>query len=291
VVPQWFTTAALPLFSFSQVELPWSLGPPDGRYLIRPAGAGADAPASHVLLVSTLGAPRRPRPGRRRRRPAPPGPAPAPVSTGRATVIAVEPPLADAASAMAWLSNAGEDRLAADLAVLNRALHEFRLAVADPYVQLVERGRVLVARVGFGEGEQVASGDWTQARELVHAPRRERRARLLEPQARLAAMLGGREPPLVSAELALRARLDVDHDRFREAALQLRVALDAALAELGSDGALAGRVAELQGERDAVEAAARAALAGPLSAHERETVTATLGRLEAALRARAFARA
>ena len=55
---------------------------------------------------------------------------------------------------------------------------------------------------------------------------------MLHPQARLAAVLGARERPLACEELALRARLDLDHGREREAALQLLVALDAALAEL-----------------------------------------------------------
>jgi len=286
-----FTWPPLPLFSFSQVELPWALGPPDGRYLIRGPGAQPDAAPTHVLLVATLGAARRSRLDRRRQRPAAPEPGPTPVATGRATVIAVSEPWPDAGAARAWLQGAGEEGLAADLAVLNRALHEFRLATADPYVQPVRRGQLLVARAGYGDGEQVAHGVWTEARELLDGRRAARRAQALEPQARLAASLGGREPALVCAELALRARLDLDHDRFREAALQLQVALDAALAELGRDGAVADRLAELRTLRGAVGAAARSALTGALSAAERESVAATLGRLEAALRARAFAHA
>jgi hypothetical protein len=46
------------------------------------------------------------------------------------------------------------------------------------------------------------------------------------------------------------------------------------------------RLAELRGRRDPVAAAAQAALAGPLSAEEREAVALTLARIEAALRAR-----
>ena len=60
---------------------------------------------------------------------------------------------------------------------------------------------------------------------------------MLTPQARLAAVLSARERPLVCEELTLRARLDLDHGRGREAALQLLVALDAALAELQADPA------------------------------------------------------
>ena len=59
------------LFRFAQVELPWQLGPPDGRYLVRSEGNGE--PPSHVLVFATLGAPERRRfAGRRRERDAAP---------------------------------------------------------------------------------------------------------------------------------------------------------------------------------------------------------------------------
>jgi hypothetical protein len=164
--------------------------------------------------------------------------------------------------------------------------------MADPYLHPVGRGQALVARVGFGAGEQVADGLWTDARELVAVEGRQRRSKVLQPQARLAGVLTGREHPLVCEELTLRARLDLDYGREREAALQLLVALDAALAELPGDptaGVLQRRIDELAGRRAGVVEAAQAALAGPLSEADRETVSFTLGRIEAALRARAFA--
>ena len=52
------------------------------------------------------------------------------------------------------------------------------------------------------------------------------------PDERFAALLGAREQPLVAEELVLRARMDLDAGRPREAALQARVALEA-LAEPG----------------------------------------------------------
>ena len=119
-----------------------------------------------------------------------------------------------------------------------------------------------------------------------------RRAEALRPQERLAALLGGRDRPLVAESLALRARLDLDHGREREAALQLRVALEAGIAELedaASADELAQRLAELREQRDAVGAAANAALRGPLDSGAHEAVAHALGRLEAALRARAMA--
>lgn len=247
-----------------------------------------------MLVLATLGAPERRRRLAARKRKAEPEPEPSLVSTGRATIIDVGAPFSAADDAHAWIGHAGESDLVSGLAVLNRVLHAFRLITADPYLSAVERGQVLVARVGYGAGEQVADGLWTDARELVEKSGHRRRAKVLEPQARLAAVLGGREPALVCEELTLRARLDLDHGRHREAALQLHVALDAAVAELATDpaaGALEDRLSELRGHRDAVAAAAQTALAGQLGNGERETVALVLGRIEAALRARAVANA
>ena len=84
----------------------------------------------------------------------------------------------------------------------------------------------------------------------------------------------------------LRARGDLLHGRPREAALQLGVALDAALAELAAwreVGDLAARLDELEGLREPVALMSRAALEGPVEPSDLE---APLGRLEAALRAR-----
>jgi hypothetical protein len=287
-------SATVSLFRFSQFEFPWRLGPPDGRYLLRAAGAAPDSAPAHVHVLATLGAPERRRFSTKRQRQAQPEPEPTPVMTCRATVIDVNQPLPDAAGAAAWLSKAGAAELDADLAVLNRALHAFRLVTADPYLHPVRREQALVARIGWGAGEQVAEGLWSDAQELVAAGGRERRSKVLHPQARLAAVMNGRERALVCEELTLRARLDLDHGREREAALQVLVALDAALAELPADpvaAVLAERFDELRAQRDGVTAAAQAALAGGLSEAQRETVAFTLGRIEAALRARAVANA
>ena len=247
-----------------------------------------------MLVVATLGTTeRRHQLSRRaRQRNAEPQPEPSAVSTGRVTLIDVATPLGSLEEARAWLQGAGEEELGQDLDAINRVLFSFRIAAADPFAAPVTRHHALVARVGFGAGEEVADGTWTQARELVAPVHRQRRAKALAPQARLAALLGGRERPLVCEELTLRARLDLDQRREREAALQLLVALDAALAELPGDPAadsLADRIEELREQRDPVADAAQAALAGPLEQPEFETVVFVLGRIEAALRARAAA--
>lgn len=274
------------LFAFSQIEVPWPLGPPDGRYLVRADGAHPQAQPTHVLLLATLGAARRGRLARRNR-PAPSAPEPAPVATGRATVIATAEPFADAAAAARWLAAAGEDQLASHLRVLERALHAYRVVTADPYGEPLSRERLLVARIGFGEGEQVAHGRWSEARELLPAPEPRKRRRILEPQARLAGVLGGRVPLLLCEELALRARRDLDAGRSRAAALQLGIAVDAALAELAADAHLGARLTQLSELRPTLEQAADAALSRQLTETEVASVTTTLSRMEALLRARA----
>jgi hypothetical protein len=276
----------LTLFAFTQIEVPWPLGPSDGRYLLRAEGAHRQAQPSHVLLFATLGASRRGRLARRNR-PAPSDPEATAVVTGRATVIATGEPFADAAAAARWLAAAGEDELATDLQVLERVLHAFRVVTADPYSEPLARARLLVARVGFGDGEQVANGRWSEARELLPAPESRRRSRIVEPQARLAAVLGGHVQLLVCEELALRARRDLDAGRRRQAALQLRIAVDAAQSELATDGRLATRLAQLSELRPTLDGAADAALGRELTETEFESVSAVLSRLEAALRARA----
>ena len=201
----------------------------------------------------------------------------------------VERPLPDERAAREWLASAGEDELETDVAVLARALHAYRVTTADAYLHPPGRRDALVGRIGYGAGEEVADGRWTEARELRLGAGRQRRAERLGPHARLAALLGGREQPLACEELVLRARLDIDEGRPREAALQVRAALDAALAELGSDAAapaLRERVEQLRQRRERTERVARSALSGPLAQSDRDEVRVTLERIEAALRAR-----
>ena len=254
---------------------------------------GAAGPPAHVLVLATLGAVERRRiVYHRKQRKAQPEPEPVAVATTRATIVDVGEPLAGADAAAAWLAGAGEVDLAAGLAVLNRALHAHRLATADPRAHGVRRRDALVARLGYGAGEQVADGLWNEARELIYPVPRRRRLRVPAAHARFAALLTGRRDALACEELALRARLDLDERREREAALQLRLALDVALAELPADPsgpALAERIGELRGLQASVISAAEHALNGRPHPADREAVAFALGRLEAALRARAAA--
>ena len=305
------------LFIFIQMEFPWALGPPDGRYLLR---AGPDADPGHVVVLGTLGAGsavsarRRAAAGgrpsfraRRRMRERPATAEPAEVLTTRVTVI--DPiSLAAEQQARAWLDELDRDRdVQAAVAVINRVQHLHRIASADPYIHEVSPGQALVIRAGWGEGKQVADGRWLHALELPWTgPSHSRRpagsrrpggdrSAALRPSERLAALLGGRGASLLCEELALRTRLDLDHGRIAHAALELEQAYAAAVPELRAEGRhdLALRVAELEQLHEGVLAQARAALpdadaeqaAGP----DEETITHALGRLEAALRARSAA--
>ncbi|MBW3653235.1 MAG: hypothetical protein KY433_06505, partial [Actinobacteria bacterium] len=240
-----------------QFEFPWALGPQDGRYAIREHLG--EAP-SHVLVLRVLDAPQRRllplRRGRPRAVEATPEPPPEPLHTMRATLVDAAALDGDEAASR-WLAGADLEALAADaLARLNRVLHAHRIAAADPYVREVALAQALVVRVGFGDGERVAEGRWDRARELPRAPASgplRSRGGALPPQERLAALLAGRDVALACEELTLRVRLDVDAARWREAALGLRAALEAALAELEpwrDAASLGARLAELRARRD-----------------------------------------
>lgn len=186
--------------------------------------------------------------------------------------------------AEAWLGAVDEAVVADAFAVVVRAVAFHRVAAMDPGVVLPSLAHALVVRVGFGAGEEVAVGRWASARELpVSAGGRRRRSVLLAPQERLAALLGGRAEALLCEELSLRARADLDGGRPPLAAAGVRMAFEAALAELPPAG---DRYEELRGLAGSVSEIASAALRGPLSPDAVEALTAALGRLETALRAR-----
>ena len=209
------------------------------------------------------------------------------VPVTRVTVIDASDVSGDAG---AWLRRAVVTDAA--LAALTTLTSAFRVASADPFAPDADVRRALRVRVGYGTGDQVAAGEWTEARELpvpeIVTPRRRSRNR---PAERLAALLSGRDAVLACEELALRARLDLDAGRDREAALQLEAALGAAVAELAGWvglGDLSARVAELVELRAGVVAAATAAREGRLDGPGVEAISTALERLEAALRARAI---
>ena len=209
--------------------------------------------------------------------------------TTRSTVVKAEAFDSDEAAA-GWLDDLRRDSEHADselgwgFGVLNRALHAYRVARADPHVRDVDVDQTLVVRLGYGAGAEIVEGRYAEAWELPRAGARTVKRSMESPDERFAAILGGRETVLACEELVLRARMDLDGGRSREAALQARVALEALLAELGE---MPGdRRGPLEADRGPISEAANAALRGPLSRDLRDALDAGIERMEAVLRTR-----
>lgn len=224
-------------FPFVQLELAGPVGLDEARYLAR-------QPEERVLVVRVANAPPPPRRRMRRRRPRgvePPPQAPAlPVTT----LTVIRPvALGTGHEADEWLErmrvdgDAAMSEIAAAVALVNRAIGGQRAASLDPYLGDVSADHALAARIGYGDGDRVADGRWERAIEIPRGERR-RRAEVLRPQETIAALLAGRESIPASIPLLLRARADLDAGRPREAAFQLRVGLEALLAELDREPAL-----------------------------------------------------
>jgi hypothetical protein len=227
-----------------------------------------------VLVLSTLGAPQRARlMGSRPRSIS--AAEPEPVPTARATIVSATP-LADPS---AWLADLDQDaEVASAVSVLNRALRAHRAATADPYVAEISRERALVVRLGYGSGEEVADGRYGEAVELPRFTGRRVKRSMEAPEERFAALLGGREEIHPAEELVLRARADLNAGRPAEAALQCRVAIEALVAAPGAD--------ELAAHRDAVAAAANAALDGAVSGAHAAAIEDAVTAMEKTLKRR-----
>jgi hypothetical protein len=280
------------LYRFVQFEYAWPLGPDDGRYLLR-EHAGEDA--HHVLVFASWPTvPQR----RSRRWGREPEPQDLPAETGLSRATLVETTAVDDEAAKAWLDSvvdgAADEAVTEGLAALNSALRAYRAVAADPVAREVTAEQALTVRVGYGIGVEVADGAWTAARDIPvggekTGRRRAKRLAALRPQERFAAVLGGRDAVLACEELALRARLDLEQDRPREAALQTHLALEAAIAELAAfraDEGIGRRLGDLEALRDAAAAAANEALQHGPSAEKLETVRDALEKIETILRAR-----
>jgi hypothetical protein len=242
----------------------------------------AEGPTDAVLVLRTLAAPerrllrnRRPRPVERAE--------PEPVPTSRATVVRPEP-FASREDAESWLAGLRGDEeavqaeLEAALRVVNRARAAQRAAAGDPYAGDVSADHALACRIGYGSGEAVADGRFSDAIELPRAGARRPRRSMQAPDERFAALLGGREEPLLGEELVLRARADLNAGREREAALEARIAFEALVAELGERAPV--------DQRARIRSAASAALEGRAPAGVEEAVAA----MEAAVRRRRLGR-
>lgn len=249
-----------------------------------------------MLVIKTGGAP--PPPRRRRRRPksADPQAEVQSLPLTRVTAIRAAEPLENEGAGESWLERAGQSEEEADdlvtdaMALLNRALRAAAVASGDPYARELTATRASRVRIGFGSGDEVADGKFTAALDVDMAEHGRRgRIERLHPQERIAAELGGRSEKDACEMLILRARADLDADDLREAALQLRVGLEALLVELNGalpdDGHLED-MAVLEERRHDAGAAANAALKGRLEAGDAENVAELIAICERVLRRR-----
>lgn len=281
------------LFGFTQFDFAGPLAVADGRYLVR------DGKREQVLVIETLGAPPPARRRRKRPRDAEVGEPPPELPVARATVVLAFNEFEDESAAEAWLGQAVTSEAAIDQLVeqgideLNQALHAQAVASGDPYPQTVTPARAVVVRIGFGSGEALADGAFTSAHQvdpgLGPISRRRQRDEELRPQQRLAAVLGGREQLDACETLLLRARADLDGGRNREAALQLRVGLEALLIELRgalSDDGHEEDMATLQARRQEAGELANTALRGDLPPQQLQALSELLATAERVLRRR-----
>ena len=254
-------------------------------------------------MVRTAGAPAAPARRRRRPRKSDPEPEAPPLPLASVTACAPIAPFDSEDEALRWLEEAvaaeeTADALVADgIALLNRALHAHAAAAADPHAHELTPERAVGVRIGYGQGEEIAVGRFSEAREVdvwaSGASRRRRRQEDLRPQERVAAVLGGRERIDACETLLLRARADLDADRPREAALQLRVGLEALLVELSgalSDPGHEEDMATLQSRKSEAGEAANAALGGDLGPQQAQSVKELLEICERVLRRRRIIR-
>ena len=110
--------------------------------------------------------------------------------------VAESEPFEDKRAAQRWLEQTADEperRVAAArraVELINRALEALRDATEDPLIHDVGASQALAIRIGWGRGEQLANGAWTEARQLPPPPTPRRAS--LDPQEQVARALAGR---------------------------------------------------------------------------------------------------
>jgi hypothetical protein len=255
--------------------------------------------AADVIVVKTLDAKLTRRGARNRalarKRPAPaePGDEPEPVTVTRVTVVRGVP-LEHEEVASDWLAGCGEADIAAAevteaLRLLNRAMHAHRVSSADPYAVDVSRARARRVRLGYGAGEELVEGRWRAAYTVPPQVARAGRRRMLAPEEQTARILGGRREVHPSEDLLLRARLDLEQERPRAAALQAQAAHAALEAELRGDASQQESHAAVRGRDEALTGLASVALERELGQEELECLGEILLEMERVVRRRRHA--
>lgn len=276
------------LFRIVRLEVPGELELNDGRWTVR---GHANRPRA-VVVIETTERPRR-RFLRRRSEGEDGG---GTVPTTQVTVVDADP--LEARDPQRWLARADGDAVVAEaLQILRRLLHLSAIAAADPEARTVRLRDLSSATVAFGTGPEGAYGRFTSSRRVAvpsEEPLKVRRSgRTGGSEERLAELLSGRDAVLAAEVLTLRARQDLTDGRVREAALGLRMALEAAIAELEpwrDAPQLAEAISALRATRPQVADAAAAAVRGGLDDEQDAAVRAVLRSVSIALAKRAGGR-
>ncbi|WP_205696493.1 hypothetical protein [Conexibacter sp. SYSU D00693] len=277
-----------PLLPFCELELTHAIGVGEGRYLL---GAEEDGPAD-VLQLRVVGAPA-PREGRvlRRNRPVEDGDGPRELPVLRIMWIGASQPMAskrDAEDRLERLRREEDEReelVAAVLEVVNLAVRAHRAAARDPYTAELTREDPRELRLGYGSASELANGRWSAAfRPPPPRSPRVSRAERLGPTDVVVAALRGRLGLLEAEELALRALADVEQDRPRAAALELRSCVELLAAELreaaGAREEVAGWAETVAGLVPRAQVLATRALEGRPAADAADEVLAILDSVE-----------
>ena len=286
----------VPCFPFVQFEFTHAIGPHAGSYIVVNTGHADEHGAApraddlptrealvgvtmkpstaDVLAITISGAPAGRRGLRRRvREERSTEPDAVEVPLLLATFVRATEPFSDQDSAARMLGGVADSEeqqdewVAAGLRVVNRAIRAYRAGAHDPYVTEVSRRDARTVRIGYGTNEDITAGGWRHAIALpppvgIKARREER----LAPTRTTANVLSGRGDVLEGEDVLLRAYIDLDHDRVRAAALQVRAAIELLRVELDDEAteleAFATRAAAIV---DAVMPDAPADAAGQLA--------------------------
>ncbi|MEX0992444.1 MAG: hypothetical protein WDZ37_00445 [Solirubrobacterales bacterium] len=247
-----------------------------------------DAEELAVIAVKTLGARPRPMLGQRRRsrQAGEPGGDPDPVAITRITVIAAEP-FENEQAARSWLAStrsrdSANAYVTQGIELANRVVRAHRIAAWNPYEVEFSRERTYRIRIGFGPGDQLAEGLWSEARSVSGGSESRLRRSRIDPGSAVAEMLSGRRPAYVGDDLLLRARLDLDQGHVNQAAIQAH----AAAAALAAEPRKGDQEGDLQPEPDRLTELQRLALRGELDAQSAQELEEIVSALERTARRR-----
>lgn len=280
-------------FPFVQITLAGAFGIDNGRYPVRGVGADQGTAPGMVLVARTFGAPTASRRRSRKRKPRPVDRDAQPtVPVTELTVVEAIPIEGEPEAWLALLVKDVEHRdalLERGLTVVARTLAARRITSVDAGVPDPTMALTIALRLGYGDGDSLVEGRYGDAIEIPREHSRLGRVSMLRPQERMAAIMSGRERGLVCEELVLRAGADMTGERVREATLQLRIGLEAMLAErqVLDSPSQAKDLDFLEGRRQMTGEAANEALLGDLGEEREAEVTETLAVCQRILRRRA----